>query len=71
MIKIRMSLRERVAAGLVTSQDAGRYAWYLTRHAARYIRDARPYRAGARIPPKTGATSYSSTPQRNNPQAPA
>jgi len=51
MIRTGMSVRERAAAGLLTSQDAGRYAWYLTRHAARRIRDARPYPAVARIPP--------------------
>ena len=51
MIPARAGLRERVMAGLLTRQDAGRYAWYLTRHAGRGIRDARPYRAVARVPP--------------------
>jgi hypothetical protein len=45
-----MSLTERAGAGLVTRCRAGRCDWYLARHAARYIRDARRYRAGAQSP---------------------
>ena len=41
MIKIRVSLSERAAAGLVTRRPAGRFDWYVTRHAARYIHYAR------------------------------
>ena len=41
MIKIRVSLAERAAAGLVTRRRAGRFDWYATRHAARYIHYAR------------------------------
>jgi hypothetical protein len=41
MIKIRVSLAERAAAGLVTRCRAGRFDWYVTRHAARYIHYAR------------------------------
>jgi hypothetical protein len=44
-----MSLKERAAAGLVTRYRAGRCHWYVTRHAARHIRDARPYPAGGRV----------------------
>jgi len=51
MIPVRAGLRERVTAGLLTRQHAGRHAWYLTRHAAWRIRDARPYWAVARVPP--------------------
>jgi hypothetical protein len=40
-----------VRASLLTRQGVGRQAWYLTRHAAIRVRDARPYRAGARVPP--------------------
>ncbi len=40
-----MSLKQRAAAGLVTRCRAGRCDWYAARHAARYIRDARLYRA--------------------------
>jgi hypothetical protein len=43
MIKIRLSLKERAAAGLITGYSAGRFDWYMTRHAARCIRDARAY----------------------------
>ena len=42
MIKIRVSLAERAAAGLVTRRGAGRFDWYVTRHAARHIHYARP-----------------------------
>ena len=38
-----MSLKQRAAAGLVTRCRAGRRDWYLTRHAARYLRKARAY----------------------------
>ena len=41
VIKIRVSLAERAAAGLVTRRRAGRFDWYATRHAARYIHHAR------------------------------
>lgn len=44
MIRIRTNPKERAAAGLVTRYDAGRFDWYVMRHAARYIRKARPYR---------------------------
>jgi hypothetical protein len=43
MIKIRLSLKERAAAGLITGYSAGRFDWYMTRHAARCIRDVRAY----------------------------
>jgi hypothetical protein len=48
MIKIGMSLKERAAAGLLTRHDAGRFDWYLTRHAARNIRHTRAYPLQAR-----------------------
>jgi hypothetical protein len=41
MIKIRVSPAERAAAGLVTRRRAGRFDWYVTRHAARHIHYAR------------------------------
>jgi hypothetical protein len=40
-----MTLKARAAAGLVTRRRAARRDWYLTRFAARRIRDARRYRA--------------------------
>ena len=46
-----MSLKARAAAGLVNRCRAARRDWYLTRHAARHIRDARPYQADAQVPP--------------------
>jgi hypothetical protein len=52
MIRFREGLRDRVIAGLLTRRDAGHYAWYLTRQAARRIRDARPYTVVARVPPQ-------------------
>jgi hypothetical protein len=48
MARSRMCLTELAAAGLVTRRRAARRDWYATRRAARYIRDARRYRAGAR-----------------------
>ncbi len=56
MIRARISLRQRVAAGLLTSREAGRYARYLFRNAARRIRDARPYQASAPVPPLPAGT---------------
>ena len=47
MITAPVSLKARAAAGLVTRHRAGRRDWYLARHAARHIRDARRYPASA------------------------
>ena len=51
VIRIRTGLRERAAAGLLTSRDAGRHAWYLT--GARPGISGTPARTGpsAQIPP--------------------
>jgi hypothetical protein len=51
MIRNRLSLNERAAAGLVTRYAAERHTWYLIILAAEYIRDTSPYQAAAQIPP--------------------
>lgn len=54
MIKTRLTLNERAAAGLVTRHAAGRHTWYLIILAAKYVRDISPYQAAAQIPPYGG-----------------
>jgi hypothetical protein len=50
MIKNRMSLPERAAAGLVSRYAAERHNWYLIILAAKIIHDSNPYQAASQTP---------------------